>query len=75
MPTTKKPAPQLLASAGTIEDIEKLINRYWFSESYTVNRSTLAIERPEKPTPAGFRVIHKRGRYRFELLADESASV
>lgn len=70
MPTTKKPAPQLLASAGTIEDIEKLINRYWFSESYTVNRSTLAIERPEKPTLAGFRVIHKRGRYRFELLTD-----
>ena len=70
MPTTKKPAPQLLASAGTIEDIEMLINRYWFSDVYTVNRSTLAIERPEKPTPAGFRVIHKRGRYRFELLAD-----
>ena len=75
MPTTKKPAPQLLASAGTIEDIEKLINRYWFSDVYTVNRSTLAIERPEKPTPAGFRVIHKRGRYRFERLADESARV
>ena len=75
MPTTKKPAPQLLASAGTIEDIEKLINRYWYSTAYTVNRSTLAIEHPEKPTPAGFRVIQKRGRYRFELLADESASV
>ncbi len=70
MPTTKKPAPQLLASAGTIEDIEMLINLYWFSDVYTVNHSTLAIERPEKPTPAGFRVIHKRGRYRFELLAD-----
>ena len=75
MQPTKKAAPQLLASAGTIEDIEKLINRYWFSDVYTMNRSTLAIERPEKPTPAGFRVIHKRGRYRFELLADESASV
>jgi hypothetical protein len=70
MPTTKKPAPQLLASAGTIEDIEKLINRYWFSDVYTVNRSTLAIEHPEKLAPQGFRVIHKRGRYRFELLAD-----
>jgi hypothetical protein len=75
MPTTKKPAPQLLASAGTIEDIEKLINRYWYSTAYTGNRSTLAIEHPKKPTPAGFRVIHKRGCYRFELLADESASV
>jgi hypothetical protein len=70
MPTTKNPAAQLLASAGTIENIETLINRYWYSTAYTVNRSTLAIQHPEKPAPSGFRVIEKRGRYRFELLAD-----
>lgn len=70
MPTTKKKAPQLLASAGTIENITKLINRYFYSDSYTVNPSTLAIENPNRTPPAGFRVIAKRGRYRFELLAD-----
>ena len=63
-----KPARVLLATAGTIENIEKLINRFWCSESYTVNRETLAIEHPAR-VPAGFSVALSRGRYRFESEA------
>lgn len=68
MPDITQTAPRLHASAGSVENIEKLINRFWCSTSYTVNRQTLAIERPDGNTPQGFRVILKRGRYRFESL-------
>jgi hypothetical protein len=63
-----KPARVLLATAGTIENIEKLINRFWCSEYYAVNRETLAIEHPQIDT-RGFTVRLSRGRYRFESEA------
>ena len=33
----------LLASAGTVEGIEKLINRYFYSTTWRVNPETLEI--------------------------------
>jgi len=57
---------KLLASADTIEALEKLINRYWFSEFYRINRETLAIEHSQVQPPEGYRVVLKKGRYRFE---------
>lgn len=65
MPRTNTPAPVLLATSGTIDGIEKLIRRYWYSDAYSVNRETLAIEHPAR-VPEGFTVRLSRGRYRFE---------
>ncbi len=56
----------LLASSGSIKGIQELINRYWYSEKYTINPETLAIEHPTR-VPEGYRVTYVRGRYRFEF--------
>lgn len=57
----------LLATAGTIDGIQKMINKFWYSDRYTVNYETLAIEHPEK-TPENYTVRLKAGRYRFESV-------
>ena len=61
----------LLASAGTVEGIEKLINRYFYSTTWRVNPETLEIwnEKLEKALD-GFRVVKKGRRYRFEVVSD-----
>lgn len=59
--------PTLLATAGTIDGITKLINKFWFSTLYTVNPDTLAIEHPNKTTE-NYAVRLKAGRYRFESV-------
>ncbi len=59
----------LLASSGTLDGIEKLINNYYFSANYVVDEMTLSI-RNEKTgkVPEGVRVVKKGRRYRFEML-------
>lgn len=58
-------------SARTVEDLERLFNRYFFSTSYKVNLETMKIENP-KISPenlARWEVRVKNGRYYiFELL-------
>ena len=62
---------KLLASAPTVENIEKLINEYFFSENYRVleNDSTKNLTVFNQKTGKyldGFLVRYSRGRYRFE---------
>lgn len=59
------PKTNLLATAATVEGIEQMIRRCWYSDSYTVNRDTLAIEHPTK-VPSGHIVTRKGSRFRFE---------
>ena len=61
----------LLASAGTVEGVEKLINGYFYSTAWRVNPETLEVwnEKLGK-TLDGFRVVKKGRRYRFELFQD-----
>lgn len=61
----------LLASAGTLQNIEGLINRFYCSDSYRVNPETLAIEHPSGRVPWGVRVVKKGRRYRFEMVPGE----
>lgn len=57
---------KLLASSGTIEGIQKLVNQYWFANRYTIDPATLAIQHPDKVIQ-GYTVSLVRGRYRFEM--------
>lgn len=61
----------LLASAETVEGIEKLINGYFYSTTWRVNPETLEIwnEKLEKALD-GFRIVKKGRRYRFEVVSD-----
>jgi hypothetical protein len=59
---------KLLASAPSIDGIETLIRKFWYSDRYSVNRDTLAIEHPEREAPKAARVVKARGRYRFEMV-------
>lgn len=62
---TTKAKDKLLARAGTIEGLEKLINRFWYSEGYRINRDTLAIENDSRTPPEGYRVTSHGGAFRF----------
>jgi hypothetical protein len=62
---------KLLGSAGAQADIEKLIGRFWFSNSITlqvVGENTWEVLNGGKRID-GFRVVLRKNRYRFE--ADE----
>ena len=59
---------RLLASSNSLAGIQKLVNDFWYSDRYSVNPETLAIEHPEYEAPTQARVIRKGGRYRFEML-------
>lgn len=59
----------LLASAGTVEGIEELINKYFYSTAWRVNPQTLQVWNEERGKALyGFRVVKKGRRYRFELF-------
>lgn len=55
----------LLATAGTVDGIQAMIRRYWYSQD-TVNPDSLAILRHGEPFTTNFRVVRKGRRYRFE---------
>lgn len=57
---------KLIASAGTIEQLEKLINQYFFSTSYKINGEKVTNAKTGK-TLDGYKVTVKKSRYRFEL--------
>lgn len=59
---------QILASSPTIQGIEKLINSFFYSLNYSLNKETLKIENTTKNTDTlntEYFVIFKRGRYQF----------
>ena len=63
--------PKLLATSPTLEGIVKMINKFWYSESYslmpTSHPTVWNISRPDK-LMTDYRVMLKSGRYRFEYI-------
>lgn len=58
----------LLASAPTVEGIERQIRRFWASDAYSVDPGTLQIVHSTRRVPDDYpyRVARVRNRYRFE---------
>jgi len=54
-----------LATARTVERIEKYINEYALSESYRVDPETLQITNPLHEPPKEWRVVRYRGGFMF----------
>ena len=57
---------KLIASAKTKEQIEQMINTYFFSTKYTLS-DKLEILHPDK-TLKNYRVTEKKNRFRFEEI-------
>lgn len=57
---------KLIASAGTIEQLEKMINQYFYSTSYKIDGEQVTNTKTGK-TLDGYKVTEKKSRYRFEL--------
>lgn len=57
---------KLIASAGTIEQLEKMINQYFYSASYKIDGEQVTNTKTGK-TLDGYKVTAKKSRYRFEL--------
>ncbi len=59
----------LIASAATVEGIEREVRRFWASDRYSVDHETLRILHPEKDMNDVCRIVEHRGRFRFERVA------
>ena len=57
---------KLIASAGTIEQLETLINQYFFSTSYKIDGEQVTNTKTGKSLD-GYKVTAKKSQYRFEL--------
>lgn len=70
--------PKLLASAGSLEDLEGLIARFYGGERKRLQYHgegfwTVHHDRDNSPALRGVRVVSKRGRYRFEMLGEDNS--
>ena len=64
--------PQLLASAGTLDDVGALIARFYGGSTKTLIKQSpgqWSIAHARGDFIAGVRVILRKGRYRFESFA------
>ena len=63
---------KLIASAGTREQLERMINQWFFSNSYriieTADGSLKVYHSLKGKTLENFRITVKRNRWRFEIL-------
>jgi hypothetical protein len=59
------PDVKKLATAKTIERIEKYINEYAFSDGYRVDPETLQITSARRKPPLEWRVVRYRGGFMF----------
>ena len=63
---------KLIASAGTREQLERMINQWFFSNSYKIIETydgTLKVYNlANGKTLESFRITVKRSRWRFEIL-------
>ena len=57
---------KLIASAKTKEQMEQMINTYFFSTKYTL-ADNLTIMHPDK-TIKNYRITEKKNRFRFEEI-------
>ena len=62
---------RLLARSPTLEDIEKCINEFYFSENYEVSEDGVVRNKKTGKVLDDVRVIEKKGRFRFEMEVSE----
>lgn len=55
----------LIASAGTKEDLEKMINEYYFSTNYIITENNDVYNTKKECTLDSVKVENKRNRWRF----------
>ncbi len=67
----QKPKPTTLATSGSLNGIQKCINEWWYSTSYTVNAETMAIENTTREVPKGYTVSKVRSRYHFVFSGND----
>lgn len=58
----------LICSAGSREQLETMINKYFYSENYVIMDDLTVYNRKLCRALDGYKVIEKRGRWRFELI-------
>lgn len=58
----------LIGSAGSKEDLEKMINEYYYSTNYRITDDGKIYNIKTQKLLEGVRVIQKRGRWRFEHI-------
>lgn len=58
----------LLASAGSKEVLEKMINEYYFSNNYVITDDNKIYNTKKKTYLSDVCVVVKRNRWRFERL-------
>lgn len=59
---------RLIASAGSKEDLEKLINKYYYSENYIITENNEVYNKKLNKTFTDIRVILKKERWRLESI-------
>ena len=55
----------LIASAGTKADLEKMINKYYFSTNYIITDNNEVYNTKKECTLDSVKVENKRNRWRF----------
>lgn len=58
----------LTGSAGSKEDLEKMINEYFYSTNFRITDDGKIYNIKNQKFLDGYRVIQKRGRWRFEHI-------
>lgn len=55
----------LIASAGTKEDLEEMINKYYFSTNYIITEDNEVFNTKKDKALDSVKVENKKGRWRF----------
>lgn len=55
----------LIASAGTKEDLEEMINKYYFSTNYMITENNEVFNTKKDKVLDDVKVENKKGRWRF----------
>lgn len=55
----------LIASAGTKEELEDMINKYYISNNYIITKENCVYNNKKECVLDGVKVELKRGRWRF----------
>ena len=58
----------LICSAGSREQLESMINKYFHSENYVIMEDGTVYNRKLCKVLDSYKVVNKRGRWRFELV-------
>ena len=59
---------KLIASAGDKENLEKLINEFYFSENCVITENNEVYNKKLDKILEGVKVVYSRKRWRFEFV-------